>query len=226
MREAWAQPIVIDNRGGAGTAIGGHIVAKSPPDGYTLMFTSVSYTTNAAVQPKLPFDPLTDIAGIAMIGKAPMLLVVHPAVPAKSVKELIALARARPGQLNYASNGVGTLPHLLIEMLMRDASISMVHVPYKGLAGDDGPRRRTGARADREPAVGLSAGQGRAAARTRGQHREAIGLRAGVADDGGVRRARLHRGAMVGHVHACRNAERDHRVPERARSSGSSRPTT
>jgi tripartite-type tricarboxylate transporter receptor subunit TctC len=97
------------------------------------MFTSVSYTTNIAVQPKLPFDP-ADIAGIAMIGKAPMLLVVHPAVPAKSLKELIALARARPGQMNYASNGVGTIPHLLIEMLMREANISMVHVPYKGLA--------------------------------------------------------------------------------------------
>ena len=71
------------------------------------MFTSVSYTTNAAVQPKLPFDPLADIAGVAMVGTAPTLLVVHPALPAKSVKELIALARARPGQLNYASNGVG-----------------------------------------------------------------------------------------------------------------------
>jgi tripartite-type tricarboxylate transporter receptor subunit TctC len=133
MQEAWGQPIVIDNRGGAGTAIGSNIVAKSPPDGYTLMFTSVSYTTNAALQPKLPFDPLTDIAGVAMIGKAPMLLVVHPAVPAKSVKELIGLARARSGQMNYASNGVGTIPHLLIEMLMREARISMLHVPYKGL---------------------------------------------------------------------------------------------
>ncbi|MES2563708.1 MAG: tripartite tricarboxylate transporter substrate binding protein [Pseudomonadota bacterium] len=133
MHEAFAQPVAIDNRGGAGTAIGAHIVAKSPPDGYTLMFTSVSYTTNAALQSKLSFDPLADITGIAMIGKAPMLLVVHPAVPAKSVKELIALARARPGKMNYASNGVGTIPHLLIELLMRDTNISMVHVPYKGL---------------------------------------------------------------------------------------------
>ena len=133
LREAWAQPLVIDNRGGAGTAIGSQIVATAPPDGYTLMFSSVSYATNAAVQPRLAFDPLADITGIAMIGKAPMLLVVHPAVPTKSVKELIALAKARPGQLNYASNGVGTIPHLLLELLMRDASISMVHVPYKGL---------------------------------------------------------------------------------------------
>ena len=97
------------------------------------MLTSVSYTTNAAVQPKLPFNPLTDIAGITMIGTAPTLLVVHPSVPVKSVRELIAFAKARPGQMNYASNGGGTLPHLLIEMLMREASISMVHVPYKGL---------------------------------------------------------------------------------------------
>lgn len=133
MREVLAQPVVVDNRGGAGTAIGSQIVATSPPDGYTLMFASISYATNAAVQPKLPFDPLADITGIAMVGKAPMLLVVHPAVAAKSVKELIALAKARPGQINYASNGVGTIPHLLIELLMRDANLSMVHVPYKGL---------------------------------------------------------------------------------------------
>ena len=134
MREALAQPVVVDNRSGAGGAIGSEIVAKSTPDGYTLMFTSVSYATNAAVQPRLPFDPLADITGVAMIGKAPMLLVVHPALPAKSVRELLALARARPGQLNYASNGSGTLPHLQTELLMRDAGISMVHVPYKGLA--------------------------------------------------------------------------------------------
>ncbi|MEK7876363.1 MAG: tripartite tricarboxylate transporter substrate binding protein [Pseudomonadota bacterium] len=133
MHEAFGQPVIIDNRGGAGTAIGTNIVAKSPADGYTLMLTSVSYTTNAAVQPKLPFDPLTDITGITMIGTAPMLLVVHPSVPAKSVKELIALAKARPGQMNYASNGVGTIPHLMIEVLMREATIEMMHVPYKGL---------------------------------------------------------------------------------------------
>jgi tripartite-type tricarboxylate transporter receptor subunit TctC len=134
LREALGQPVVVDNRGGAGGAIGAEIVAKSPPDGYTLMFTSVSYTTNAATQPRLPFDPINDIAGVAMIGRAPMLLVVHPAVPAKSARDLFALARVRPGQLNYASNGSGTLPHLQTEMLMRDARISMVHVPYKGLA--------------------------------------------------------------------------------------------
>ncbi len=133
MHAAFGQPVVVDNRGGAGTAIGTHIVAKSPPDGYTLMLTSVSYTTNAAVQVKLPFDPLADITGITMIGKAPMLLVVHPAVPAKSARELIALAKTRPGQMNYASNGVGTIPHLLAEILMREAKISLVHVPYKGL---------------------------------------------------------------------------------------------
>ncbi|RPI47351.1 MAG: tripartite tricarboxylate transporter substrate binding protein [Betaproteobacteria bacterium] len=133
MHEAFGQPVVVDNRGGAGTTIGTHIVAKSPPDGYTLMFTSVSYATNAAVQPKLPFDPLADITGITMIGMAPMLLVAHPGVPAKTAKEFIALARSQPGQLNYASNGIGTVPHLLIEILMREAKLSLVHVPYKGL---------------------------------------------------------------------------------------------
>ncbi len=133
MHEALGQPVVVDNRGGAGTAIGTHVVAKSPADGYTLMVTSTSYTTNAAVQPKLSFDPLADITGVTMIGRAPMLLVVHPAVPAESVKELIALAKARPGQINYASNGSGTIPHLAIEVLMRETGITMVHVPYKGL---------------------------------------------------------------------------------------------
>lgn len=133
MRETLGQPVVVDNRGGAGTAIGSDLVAKSPPDGYALLFTSVSYATNAAVQPKLPFDPVADLAGVAMAGRAPLILVVHPALPAKSMKELLALARARPGQLNYASNGSGTLPHLQMEMLMRDAKISMLHVPYKGL---------------------------------------------------------------------------------------------
>ncbi len=87
LHEALGQPLVVDNRGGAGTAIGTHIVAKSPAGGYTLMVSSISYTTNAAVQPKLPFDPLADITGVAMIGKAAMLLVVHPSVPARSVKE-------------------------------------------------------------------------------------------------------------------------------------------
>ena len=133
MHEALRQPVVVDNRGGAGTTIGTQIVAKSPPDGYTLMFTSVSYATNAAVQPKLPFDPLADITGITMIGMAPMLLVVHPGVPAKSAKEFLALVRSRPGEFNYASNGIGTVPHLLIEILMREAKLSLVHVPYKGL---------------------------------------------------------------------------------------------
>lgn len=127
------QSIVFENRGGAGTTIGTHLVAKSPPDGYTLMFTSVSYTTNAAVQPKLPFDPVTDLTGITMIGRAPMLLVVHPGVPARTAKELLALARARPGTINYASNGIGTIPHLLVEILVRDAKLDLVHVPYKGL---------------------------------------------------------------------------------------------
>jgi len=133
LQEALGQPLVVDNRGGAGTTIGTHLVAKSPPDGYTLMFTSVSYTTNAAVQPKLPFDPIADFTGITMVGRAPMLLVVHPGVPAKTAKELLALARARPGYINYASNGIGTIPHLLVEILVRDAKLELVHVPYKGL---------------------------------------------------------------------------------------------
>ena len=121
LNEALGQPVIIDNRGGAGTAIGTNIVAKSTADGYTIMLTSISFTTNAAIQPNLPFDSVSDVTGAAKIGNAPMILVVHPSVPAKSAKEFLAFVKARPGQLNYVSSGIGTIPHLVTEVLMRDA---------------------------------------------------------------------------------------------------------
>jgi len=134
LSEALGQQAVVDNRGGAGGSIGAAILARAPADGYTLMVTSTSYVTNAAVQTGLPFDPVADVAGVAMIGKGPMMVVVAPSVPAQSVRELVAFAKSQPGGVNYASSGIGSAPHLVTELFLRQAGIEMVHVPYKGLA--------------------------------------------------------------------------------------------
>ena len=134
MSEALGQQAVVDNRGGAGGSIGAAILARAPADGYTLMVTSTSYATNAAVQTGLPFDPVTDVAGVAMIGRGPMMVVVALSVPAQSMKELIAYAKSQAGRVNYTSSGIGSAPHLVTELFMRQTGIEMVHVPYKGLA--------------------------------------------------------------------------------------------
>ena len=123
---------IIDNRSGAGGTIGTEIVAKAPADGYTLLVCSSSHTINPSVYRKLGYEPLRDFAPVTMIASGPGLLVVHPSVPAKSVKELIALSKAKPGQLNYASAGNGTPPHLAAELFKSMAGIDIVHVPYKG----------------------------------------------------------------------------------------------
>jgi len=134
LNEAWGQPVVVENRPGANQMIAADLMAKSAPDGHTLYVTSTSYTTGAAINPKLPFNPVADVAGITMLGKGPMVLVVHPALPVKSTKDLIALARAKPGQLNYTSAGTGSINHLGIEVLQAAARIRMTHVPHKGMA--------------------------------------------------------------------------------------------
>jgi len=134
LNEAFKQPVVIDNRPGANQMIAADLTAKAAPDGHTLYVTSTSYTTGAAIQPKLPFDPVNDLAGVTMLGKGPMVLVAHPALPAKSVKEFIALARSKPGQLNYTSSGIGGINHLGTEVLATAAKIKIVHVPHKGMA--------------------------------------------------------------------------------------------
>lgn len=126
--------MITENRPGAGQTIGTAYVAKSDPDGHTLLLITVSYTTNAAVYSKLPYDPLTDLTGVAMVGRGPLLLTVHPSLPVKSVKQLIALAKSRPGQLNFGSAGTGTIPHMAAELFVGSAQIDMVHVPYKGIA--------------------------------------------------------------------------------------------
>jgi tripartite-type tricarboxylate transporter receptor subunit TctC len=124
--------VVIDNRGGAGSSIGTEIVARSPADGYTVLIISGAHAINPSIYPKLPYDSVRDFAPVTMFTSGPALLVVHPSVPAKSVKELIALAKLRPGQLNYASAGIGTPPHLSGELFKTMARVDIVHVPYKG----------------------------------------------------------------------------------------------
>lgn len=134
LHERFGQPVVVDNRAGAGQMIGADHVAKSAADGHTLLHVSVTYTTSAATYPKLPFDPVNDLAGVVMVGQGPLLLVVHPSLPVKSVKDLLALARARPGHLNYGSAGGGSIIHLVTEVFAASARINIVHVPYKGIA--------------------------------------------------------------------------------------------
>jgi tripartite-type tricarboxylate transporter receptor subunit TctC len=126
---------IVDNRAGAGGAIGAEVAARAQPDGYTLLFASSSVMSiNPHLSPRSPYDALRDFTPIVLIGFAPNVLVVHPSVPAKTVKELIATAKSKAGALNFASNGAGTLSHLTGELFMQRAGIKMVHVPYKGAA--------------------------------------------------------------------------------------------
>lgn len=127
------QSIVVDNRGGGNGVIGAEYVARSAPDGYTLMFHSItSHATNPALFSKLPYDTVNDFAPITQIAAVPLVIVVHPSFPAKSVRELIELARARPGEIDYASFGAGSMSHMAGELLKIMARINIVHIPYKG----------------------------------------------------------------------------------------------
>ena len=132
MSEILGQQIVVDNRGGAGSTIGTEMVANAPPDGYTLVMVSGSYVMNPAMVKKLPYDSVRDFAYISIVADVPSALVVHPILPVRNVKEFIVLAKARPGELNYASPGRGALGHLAAEWFSSIAGIKMVHVPYKG----------------------------------------------------------------------------------------------
>ena len=126
------QSIIVDNRSGAAGSIAAALVAKSPADGYTLLFVSSSYAINPGLYSDLPFDPVRDLAPISLIAAAPFLLVVNPALTAGTVKELIALAKARPGALNYSSGGNGSSGHLAGELFKSLAGVTLTHVPYKG----------------------------------------------------------------------------------------------
>ena len=126
------QQVIIDNRPGAGTMIGIEIAAKSPPDGYTLLMGLSTLAINSALYKKVPYDPVKDFAPVTVAVSSASIIVVHPSVPARTVKELIAFARARPGQMNYASAGSGTYPHMTMELFLSMAKLKMVHIPYKG----------------------------------------------------------------------------------------------
>ena len=132
--EAWGRNIVVDNRPGASGMIGTELVTKAEPDGHTLLGHTSSYPATAAVRAKLPFDPAREIVPVAMFARAPMLLAVHPSVPAKSIKELVALAKKNPGKLNYGSSGAGGNNHFSGSLFAAAADIKMVHVPYKGIS--------------------------------------------------------------------------------------------
>jgi len=126
------KPVVLDNRPGANSIVGGEILAKSNPDGHTILVVAAGFAVNPSLVKKLPYDTLRDFAPVGLAGIGPYLLVVHPSVPAKTVPELIAWAKARPGQVSYGSTGVGSPPHLSGELLRAMAGLDLVHVPYKG----------------------------------------------------------------------------------------------
>jgi tripartite-type tricarboxylate transporter receptor subunit TctC len=132
LTEAWGQQVIVENRAGGGTVIGTEIVAKSPPDGYNLLMVSTSHTSNPTLVSKLPFDTLKDLAPVIKVAYSSNVLLAHPSLPARSVKELIAVARSRPDQVTYASGGNGTSTHLAGEMLCQMGGVKMVHVAYKG----------------------------------------------------------------------------------------------
>jgi len=134
LHDRYGQPVIVENRAGAGQMIGADAVAKAPADGYSLLFATVTYTTSAATQPKLAFDPLNDLAAITMIGEGAFMMVAHPSLPARSVRELVAMAKARPGQINYSSSGTGGVLHLVTEVFAANTGIRMTHVPYKSVA--------------------------------------------------------------------------------------------
>lgn len=133
LNEGFGVPVVVDNRGGAGGTIGTDIVAKSPPDGYTVLINNVSLAVNVTLYARLPYDTLKDLEAVSLAGRQPNILVVHPTLPVSSVKELLALAKAKPGQLTFGSGGIGSSSHLSAELLKYVTKIDMVHVPYKGM---------------------------------------------------------------------------------------------
>ena len=127
------QPVLVENRGGAGGMIGSDIVAKAAPDGYTIGLVSGTHTVNPSLYAKMPFDPVKDFAPITLATAQPYMLVSHPSLPARNIKEMAALAKSRPGQINFGSSGSGSLGHLTIEQIKLTFGINMTHIPYKSI---------------------------------------------------------------------------------------------
>ena len=133
LSDVWKVPVIVENKPGAGGSIGAAAVSRAAPDGYTLCLLSSSFTTNAAIQTNLPFDPVAGFTPVGMVSKGPMILTVAPKVPARTTLELFDYARRNPGKLNFASSGQGSTNHFATELLMDAAQIRMTHVPYKGM---------------------------------------------------------------------------------------------
>ena len=132
LSDKFGQPFVVDNRPGASGVVGTEITSKAPPDGYTINFMTASHAVTPAYYEKLPYDPIKDFASIGSVGSVPFTLAVHPSMPVNSVKEFVAIARSKPGQLNYASPGTGSIGHLANELLAKQTGIKVTHVAYKG----------------------------------------------------------------------------------------------
>ena len=132
LTENLGQQVIVDNRSGASGIIGTELVAKAPPDGYTLLINTLPLVTNEFLMPRMPYDPIRDFEPISMVTSSPSLVTVHPSVPARSVKDLIALAKSKPGQLNYSAAGVGTNPHIAGELFNLLAGVNIVAVQFKG----------------------------------------------------------------------------------------------
>ncbi|MDP1535910.1 MAG: tripartite tricarboxylate transporter substrate binding protein [Burkholderiales bacterium] len=133
MSQELGQNILIDNRGGAGSTLGTSVAAKSPPDGYTIVMVSTAHVINPAVRKSLPYDSINDFAAVTLVADVPNALVVHPSLPVHNVRQLVALAKSRPGELSFATPGRGTSTHLAVEMLASASGLKLLHVPYKGV---------------------------------------------------------------------------------------------
>jgi len=132
LSESWKQTVVVDNRPGAGGSLGTGVVARAAPDGQTMLVVPAAYAAYASMYKRLPYDPMRDLARVSRLAAGPLVLVVHPSLPVRSVREFIVLARKHPGDINFGSAGVGTLPHLSAELFNSLSGIKMVHIPYKG----------------------------------------------------------------------------------------------